>query len=87
MKLLLIFCIFIEKEVVFVDMQKPFLKEVTCLSEDVKSVLPAADMLDHELTHLYSSVCKDHGSVHRFDQAFEHYEVGFFLDNPPKFPN
>ena len=57
------------------------------LSEDVKLVLPAADMLDHDLTQLYSSACKDHGSFHPFDQDFDHYEVGFFLPNPPKFPN
>ncbi|RVW16444.1 hypothetical protein CK203_067831 [Vitis vinifera] len=43
---------------------KPFLKGVTSLSEDVKLVLPAADMLDHDLTQLYSSACKDHGSFH-----------------------
>ncbi|XP_034709140.1 protein unc-13 homolog isoform X2 [Vitis riparia] len=55
---------------------KPFLKGVMNLSEDVKLVLPAADMLDHDLTQLYSSACKDHGSFHPFDQDFDHYEVG-----------
>lgn len=55
---------------------KPFLKGVTSLSEDVKLVLPAADMLDHDLTQLYSSACKDHGSFHSFDQDFDHYEIG-----------
>ncbi|XP_050379085.1 protein unc-13 homolog isoform X1 [Argentina anserina] len=34
---------------------KPFLDGVSSLSEDVKSVLPAADLLDHVLTQLYNT--------------------------------
>ncbi|XP_050150062.1 protein unc-13 homolog isoform X3 [Malus sylvestris] len=35
---------------------KPFLDGVSSLSEDVKAVLPAADLLDHGLTQLYNLV-------------------------------
>uniref|UniRef100_A0A2P2M0R4 Uncharacterized protein MANES_01G065400 n=1 Tax=Rhizophora mucronata TaxID=61149 RepID=A0A2P2M0R4_RHIMU len=55
---------------------KPFLKGVSSLSEDVKLVLPAADMLDHYLTQLYTSVMEANNMVHSFSQDLDHYEIG-----------
>ncbi|KAL5748684.1 hypothetical protein ACOSP7_025728 [Xanthoceras sorbifolium] len=55
---------------------KPFLKEVSCLSEDVRFVLPAADMLDHYLTQLYTSAFQENGSHHPFNQTLDHYQIG-----------
>lgn len=51
-------------------MLKIFLKEVSCLSEDVKSVLPAAHLLDRDLTKLYTTACGSH------NQDLHHYPIG-----------
>ncbi|PON58344.1 hypothetical protein PanWU01x14_167360 [Parasponia andersonii] len=49
---------------------KTFLNGVSCLSEDVKSVLPAADSLDHDLTKLYTAA----GGAN--NQDLHHYPIG-----------
>ncbi|KAF3448508.1 hypothetical protein FNV43_RR09221 [Rhamnella rubrinervis] len=49
---------------------KIFLHGVSCLSEDVKQVLPAAALLDHHLTQLYVSACGVNG------QDLHHYPIG-----------
>uniref|UniRef100_A0A5B7C3J2 MHD1 domain-containing protein n=1 Tax=Davidia involucrata TaxID=16924 RepID=A0A5B7C3J2_DAVIN len=55
---------------------KPFLKGVSCLSEDVRLVLSAADMLDHDLAQLYSSACEENGFHSPCSQQFDHYQIG-----------
>ncbi|GAV68924.1 DUF810 domain-containing protein [Cephalotus follicularis] len=57
---------------------KPFLEGVLSLSEDARSVLPAADMLDHELTQLYNSALKENGLHLPFEQDLDHYPIGKF---------
>ncbi|KAA8522362.1 hypothetical protein F0562_013277 [Nyssa sinensis] len=54
---------------------KPFLKGVSCLSEDVRLVLSAADMLDHDLTQLYYSACDENGLHSLCSQKFDHYQI------------
>ncbi|XP_062074226.1 protein unc-13 homolog isoform X2 [Humulus lupulus] len=48
---------------------KIYLDGVSCLSEDVKSVLPAADLLDHDLTKLYTASGASYQDLH-------HYPIG-----------
>ncbi|KAM6556840.1 hypothetical protein CsatB_003859 [Cannabis sativa] len=48
---------------------KIYLDGVSCLSEDVKSVLPAADLLDHDLTRLYTASGASYHDLH-------HYPIG-----------
>ncbi|XP_057977083.1 protein unc-13 homolog isoform X2 [Malania oleifera] len=55
---------------------RPFLKGVACLSKDARSVLPAADMLDHDLTQLYASASEENQLNHPFGQDFDHYPIG-----------
>ncbi|KAG8374878.1 hypothetical protein BUALT_Bualt10G0041300 [Buddleja alternifolia] len=52
---------------------KPFLKDVTCLTEDVKKVLPAAYALERYLIEQSSSACKENNSD--YGQEFEHYPI------------
>ncbi|XP_051137356.1 protein unc-13 homolog isoform X2 [Andrographis paniculata] len=52
---------------------KPFLKEVTTPSEDVRKVLSAAYSLERCLTQLYSSACKENNS--NYCQDFERYPI------------
>ncbi|KAL6986195.1 hypothetical protein U1Q18_019563 [Sarracenia purpurea var. burkii] len=59
---------------------KPFLKGVSCLTEDVKLVLPSADMLDHDLTQLYSSAFEENALHSRYSLPFDHYQVRIFLE-------
>ncbi|XP_057510564.1 protein unc-13 homolog isoform X2 [Actinidia eriantha] len=54
---------------------KPFLKEVSSLTEDVKLVLSAADMLDHDLTRLYSSAFEENGLHSPCSLQFDHYQI------------
>ncbi|KAK9277789.1 hypothetical protein L1049_007336 [Liquidambar formosana] len=55
---------------------KPFLRGVSSLSEDVRSVLPAADMLDYDLTRLYTSACEESRLHYPLDQDLDHYQIG-----------
>ncbi|XP_052209822.1 protein unc-13 homolog isoform X2 [Diospyros lotus] len=55
---------------------KPFLKGVSCLSEDVRSVLPAADKLQHDLTWLYTSAHEDNASHSPCNLQFDPYQIG-----------
>lgn len=55
---------------------KPFLEGVSSLSEDVRSVLPAAHMLDHDLTQLYISACEENRQHHDLNQDLDHYPIG-----------
>ncbi|XP_059645069.1 protein unc-13 homolog isoform X2 [Cornus florida] len=55
---------------------KPFLEGVSCLSEDVRLVLPAANMLEHDLTKLYSSACEGNGLHSPCSQPFDLYQIG-----------
>ncbi|CAI9093969.1 OLC1v1029593C1 [Oldenlandia corymbosa var. corymbosa] len=53
----------------------PYLQGISCLSEDVKEVLPAANSLENCLTELYSA-CQKNGSTLPFSEQFVHYKVG-----------
>lgn len=55
---------------------KPFLKGVSCLSEDVRSVLSAADMLETYLTQLYTSSCKENRLIQPFIPDIDLYQIG-----------
>ncbi|KAJ0105138.1 hypothetical protein Patl1_18704 [Pistacia atlantica] len=55
---------------------KPFLNGVSSLSEDVKLVLPAADVLDHYLTQLYTSAFEENRSHHPIRKELDHYQIG-----------
>ncbi|XP_050227666.1 protein unc-13 homolog isoform X2 [Mercurialis annua] len=55
---------------------KPFLKGVSSLSEDVRSVLPAAKMLDEYLIQLHSMALVADRSFHSSDQTLDHYQIG-----------
>uniref|UniRef100_A0A0A0L2K3 MHD1 domain-containing protein n=2 Tax=Cucumis sativus TaxID=3659 RepID=A0A0A0L2K3_CUCSA len=54
---------------------KPFLKEVSNLSDDVRSVLPAAYSLDRELTHLFTSASKESILSPLLKEDLEHYPI------------
>ncbi|XP_031251761.1 protein unc-13 homolog [Pistacia vera] len=55
---------------------KPFLNGVSSLSEDVKLVLPAADVLDHYLTQLYTFAFEENRSHHPIRKELDHYQIG-----------
>ncbi|XP_061955444.1 protein unc-13 homolog isoform X4 [Populus nigra] len=64
---------------------KPFLKGVSSVSGDARSVLPAAYMLDQYLTKLYTSALEANKLLNSFNQDFKHYQIGeiskpFILD-------
>lgn len=64
---------------------KPFLKGVSSVSGDARSVLPAAYMLDQYLTRLYTSALEANKLPNSFNQDFKHYQIGeiskpFILD-------
>ncbi|KAH8521905.1 hypothetical protein H0E87_002802 [Populus deltoides] len=64
---------------------KPFLKGVSSVSGDARSVLPAAYMLDQYLTKLYASALEANKLPNSFNQDFKHYQIGeiskpFILD-------
>lgn len=63
----------------FFALQKPFLKDVTCLTQDVRKVLPAAYALEHCLIKLYSSACKERELHFLHGQEFDHYQVRISL--------
>ncbi|XP_011081014.1 uncharacterized protein LOC105164132 isoform X3 [Sesamum indicum] len=52
---------------------KPFLKDITCLTDDVRKVLPAAYALERCLIQLYSSACE--GNDSQYCQEFDHYPI------------
>ncbi|KAG5228365.1 protein unc [Salix suchowensis] len=54
---------------------KPFLKGVSSVSGDARSVLPAAYMLDQYLTKLYTSALEANKMPNSFNQDFEHYQI------------
>lgn len=54
---------------------KPFLEGVSCLSEDVRSVLSAADMLDYDLTRLYTFVSQTSQLHKPPDHGLDHYQI------------
>ncbi|GFQ01344.1 hypothetical protein PHJA_002278300 [Phtheirospermum japonicum] len=55
------------------DRLKPFIKDITCLTEDVRKVLPAAYELETWLIKLYSSACKENYS--HYGLELEHYPI------------
>ncbi|KAM3687195.1 hypothetical protein ACJW31_10G059700 [Castanea mollissima] len=55
---------------------KPFLKGVSYLSEDVRTVLPAAHLLDDDLTQLYISAREENRQHHHLNQDLDHYPIG-----------
>ena len=58
-----------------VVLQKPFLDEVSQLTDDVASVLPAADSLEQFLMELVSSVTDDEDGRRVFEQQMTPYQV------------
>lgn len=58
-----------------VEMQRPFLKQLSSLSEDVRSVLPSAEMLDHYLTQLHSTALEANRLLLSSCQVLDHYQV------------
>ncbi|XP_020539590.1 protein unc-13 homolog isoform X2 [Jatropha curcas] len=54
---------------------KPFLKGVSSLSGDARSVLSAAEMLDNYLTQLYTTALGTDRLLHS-NQVLDHYEIG-----------
>ncbi|XP_058104836.1 protein unc-13 homolog isoform X2 [Magnolia sinica] len=54
---------------------KPFLDGVSLLSEDVRLVLPAADMLDQNLTQIFRSACGEDMNP-LFSKDLKPYQVG-----------
>ncbi|KAJ4954056.1 hypothetical protein NE237_030888 [Protea cynaroides] len=58
------------------DKLKPFLEGVSFLSEDVKSVLSAADMLEHELTQLYYCTRGEDRSPLNVTKDLNRYQIG-----------
>lgn len=60
-------------EVIF--LQKPFLDEVSQLTDDVSSVLPAADSLEQYLMELIASVTDDEDARRVFDNQMTPYQV------------
>ncbi|XAR70329.1 hypothetical protein NMG60_11027149 [Bertholletia excelsa] len=54
----------------------PFLKGISSLTEDVKLVLPAANMLDNDLFRLYSSGCGENSCHTSCNLKFHQYQVG-----------
>ncbi|XP_047945156.1 protein unc-13 homolog isoform X1 [Salvia hispanica] len=62
---------------------KPFMKDITSITEDVRKVLPAAYGLECYLIELYSSACEENNSHH--SRGFERYQIAeiskpFILD-------
>lgn len=57
-------------------MQKPFLDGVSQLTDDVASVLPAADILEQFLKELVTSVTDDEDGRRVFEQQMTPYQVG-----------
>ncbi|PIA35780.1 hypothetical protein AQUCO_03500267v1 [Aquilegia coerulea] len=55
---------------------KPFLDGVTCLSDEVRSVLPAADMLDWKLAQLYYSASSENKLHPPLRKDLDHYQIG-----------
>ncbi|XVF51538.1 hypothetical protein PTKIN_Ptkin04bG0192800 [Pterospermum kingtungense] len=53
----------------------PFLKGISSLSEDIRSVLPAAYMLDHKLGQLYVSAFEEQTVRHSPRPYWDHYEI------------
>ncbi|XP_043689264.1 protein unc-13 homolog isoform X2 [Telopea speciosissima] len=58
------------------DKLKPFLEGVSFLSEDVRSVLPAADMLERELTQLYYCPHGEDRSPSHVTKDLNRYQIG-----------
>lgn len=71
----LLFTFVLILDVYFIKMQKPFLKEVSNLSDDVRSVLPAAYFLDRDLTHLFTSASKESRLSSLLKEDLDHYPV------------
>ncbi|XP_065858206.1 protein unc-13 homolog isoform X2 [Euphorbia lathyris] len=55
---------------------KPFLEGVSALSEEVRLVLPGAEMLDRYLTQLHSLAVEANGLIHPINQKLDHYLIG-----------
>ncbi|XP_010055606.2 protein unc-13 homolog isoform X2 [Eucalyptus grandis] len=54
---------------------QPYLVEVSYLSEDVRSVLSAANTLDYNLSELYLSTCEENKLNHLSNQALDRYQI------------
>ncbi|XP_058009637.1 protein unc-13 homolog isoform X3 [Hevea brasiliensis] len=55
---------------------RPFLKRLSSLSEDVRAVLPAAEMLDHYLTRLHTTALDANRLLLSSSQVLDHYQIG-----------
>ncbi|XP_043811757.1 protein unc-13 homolog isoform X2 [Manihot esculenta] len=55
---------------------RPFLKQLSSLSEDVRSVLPSAEMLDHYLTELHGTALEANRLLLSSCQVLDHYQIG-----------
>jgi hypothetical protein len=55
--------------------QQPFLDGVSQLTDDVTSVLPAADSLEQLLKDLVTSATEDEAVKHTFEQQMVAYQV------------
>lgn len=61
--------------ILLIVLQKPFLDEVSQLTDDVSSVLPAADSLEQFLMELIKSVTDDDDARRDFEQQLTPYQV------------
>ncbi|CAI0414257.1 unnamed protein product [Linum tenue] len=59
----------------FGEQLKPFLVGVSSISENIRSVLAAANQLDYYLTQLYKSASKANTSIRFSIQDLEHYQI------------
>jgi hypothetical protein len=60
----------------FGEKLKPFLEGVAVLSEDVRSVLPAAHKFENKLHELYSLASNQSGPYSSFSPKIDHYQIG-----------
>ncbi|KAF8027381.1 hypothetical protein BT93_E0321 [Corymbia citriodora subsp. variegata] len=54
---------------------QPYLAEVSYLTEDVRSVLSAANSLDYDLSELYESTCEENKLSHLSNRALDRYQI------------
>ncbi|KAG6428684.1 hypothetical protein SASPL_112937 [Salvia splendens] len=62
---------------------KPFMKDITSITEDVRKVLPAAYGLECCLIELYSSACEENNS--HYSRGFERYQKSNSGEQPLPF--
>ncbi|XP_048131969.1 protein unc-13 homolog isoform X2 [Rhodamnia argentea] len=54
---------------------QPYLAEVSYLTEDVRSVLSAANALDYDLSELYTSICEENKLNHLSNHTLDRYQI------------